>query len=65
MLFRSPEQALTAATLGGAQALRRTDIGHLSVGAQADIVILNAPRFEYLAYRAGSNLIKRVLVRGL
>jgi imidazolonepropionase len=61
----TPEQALTAATLGGAQALRRTDIGHLSVGAQADIVILDAPRFEYLAYRAGSNLIKKVLVRGL
>ena len=61
----TPEQALIAATLGGAQALRRTDIGHLGVGARADIVILNAPSFEYLTYRAGSNLIKRVLVQGL
>ena len=61
-MYFSPEQALHAATLGGAQALRRTDIGHLGIGARADIVILSAPSFEYLAYRPGSQHIKQVLV---
>lgn len=58
----SPQQALVAATLGGAKALRRSDIGHLGIGARADIVLLDAPSYEYLAYRPGSQLIKQVLV---
>jgi imidazolonepropionase len=61
-MFFTPEQALGAATLGGAQALKRTDIGHLGIGARADIAILDAPSYEYLAYRPGSQLIKQVLV---
>lgn len=61
-MFFSPEQAVVAATLGGAHALRRTDVGHLGIGARADVVILDAPSFEYLAYRPGSQLIKQVLV---
>ena len=58
----TPEQALVAATKGGADALRRTDVGHLGVGARADIVILDVPSFEYIAYRPGTQLIKKVLV---
>ena len=58
----TPEQALVAATLGGASALQRKDIGHLGIGARADISILNVPAFEYLAYRPGTQLIKQVLV---
>lgn len=61
-MFFTPEQALVASTLGGAQALQRSDVGHLGIGARADIVLLNAPSFEYLAYRPGSQLIKQVLV---
>jgi imidazolonepropionase len=61
-MYFTPEQALVAATLGGAKALRRTDIGHLGLGACADIVILDAPSFEYLAYKPGSQIIKKVLV---
>ena len=61
-MFFTPEQALTAATSGGAQALQRSDIGHLGIGARADIVLLDAPSFDYLAYRPGANLIKQVLV---
>lgn len=61
-MYFSPEQALVAATLGGAKALQRSDIGHLGIGARADITILNAPSFEYLAYRPGAHLIKQVLV---
>ena len=58
----TPEQALLAATLGGAHALQREDIGHLGIGARADLSILNAPSFEYLAYRPGAQIIKQVLV---
>jgi imidazolonepropionase len=47
------EEAVWAATAGGAHALRRTDIGHLGVGARADLVLLDAPSHAYLAYRPG------------
>ncbi len=55
----TPDEALWAATLGGARALRRSDIGHLSVGARADYVVLDAPRAAHLAYRPGSPVIAR------
>ncbi|WP_309616631.1 imidazolonepropionase [Salinibacterium sp.] len=57
----TPAEALRAATLSGARALRRADIGHLSVGAQADVVILDAPSYVHFAYRPGVPLIHRVL----
>jgi len=60
-MYFSPAQALHAATFGGAQALRRSDIGHLGMGARADFVILDAPSYEYLAYRPGAHLVSRVI----
>ena len=57
----TPFQALRAATLGGAAALRRTDIGHLGVGARADVVVLDAPTYTHLAYRPGVPLVWRTL----
>jgi len=47
------EEALLAATLGGALALRRTDVGHLRPGARADAVVLAAPSPAHLVYRPG------------
>jgi imidazolonepropionase len=61
----TPYEALAAATAGGASALRRTDVGHLRVGARADLAILDAPSFVHLAYRPGVPLIRRVLSRGV
>jgi len=61
----TPAEALWAATAGGAKALRRSDIGHLAVGARADFNILSAPSFIHLAYRPGVNLIKQTIVGGL
>ena len=49
----TPGEALTAATLGGAAALDRHDVGHLRVGARADLVALDAPTYLHLAYRPG------------
>ena len=60
-LGMTPAEALRAATLGGAAALRRTDVGHLRVGARADLVVLDAPTYVHLAYRPGVPLIHRVL----
>ena len=56
----SPGEALRAATLGGAKALGRADIGHLSVGARADFAVLDAPSHVHLAYRPGVPLIHSV-----
>lgn len=47
------EEALRAATLGGAHALRRDDVGHLAMGARADLAVLDAPSYRHLAYRPG------------
>src|SRR5690606_18470961 len=51
-------EALRAATLGGAQALRRDDVGHLRVGACADLTVLDAPSYRHLAYRPGVPLAR-------
>ena len=56
----TPDEAVWAATAGGAKALRRNDIGHLGVGARADIVLLDAPSHVHLAYRPGVQLVAQV-----
>ena len=58
------DEAVWAATAGGAAALRRADIGHLGIGAQADLVVLDAPSHLYLAYRPGVGLVAGVWRRG-
>src|SRR5204862_609641 len=45
------QEAVWAATAGGARALRRADVGHLAEGARADLILLDAPSHTYLAYR--------------
>jgi imidazolonepropionase len=56
----SPAEALWSATAGGALALRRDDVGHLGVGARADLTVLDAPSHTYLAYRPGVPLVSQV-----
>jgi imidazolonepropionase len=63
-LGMSIEEALLAATLGGALALRRTDIGRLAPGARADAVVLDAPSYSHLIYRPGVPLTAAVLEAG-
>jgi imidazolonepropionase len=55
---------LWASTMGGAKALRREDIGHLAIGAVADLAILNAPSYLHLGYRPGVDIISRVIKAG-
>ena len=63
-LAMTPLEALRAATLGGAAALRTPSIGHLRVGAPADLVVLDAPSAVHLAYRPGVDLVRAVLRGG-
>ncbi|MGF2950603.1 imidazolonepropionase [Microbacterium alcoholitolerans] len=58
-------EAVWAATAGGAQALRRDDIGVIAVGKRADLVLLDAPSRVHLAYRPGVPLIKHVWKDGV
>ncbi|WP_262852329.1 imidazolonepropionase [Mumia quercus] len=60
----TPYEALRAATVGGAASLRRQDVGHLRVGARADLAVLDAPSAVHLAYRPGVPLVARTLVAG-
>ena len=53
-------EAVHAATFGGAQALRRSDVGRLTVGARADLHVLDAPSVTHLAYRPGVPLTHAV-----
>jgi imidazolonepropionase len=64
LLGFSVEEAIHAATLGGAKALRRTDIGQIALGKKADLVLLSAPSYIHLAYRPGVNLIHSIYKSG-
>jgi imidazolonepropionase len=58
------EEAVGAATLGGATALRRDDLGRLTPGARADAVVLDAESYIDLVYRPGVPLIGACFVAG-
>lgn len=58
------DEALTAATLGGARALRRDDIGQLGIGARGDAVVLDAPSPAHLVYRPGMPLVRTTIAAG-
>jgi imidazolonepropionase len=61
----SVEEAVRAATWGGARALRRDDVGVLRVGARADVHVLDAPSVTHLAYRPGVPLTYAVWRAGV
>ena len=55
------DEAIAAATTGGAAALRRKDVGRLAPGGPAHLSIIDAPNRHHLAYRPGVPLIWRTL----
>ena len=58
------EEAVRAATIGGAKALRRVDVGWIGPGARADAVIFDAPTYVHLASRPGMALAHDVISVG-
>lgn len=64
-MHMTPDEAVWAATAGGAQALRRSDVGVLAPGYRADAIVLDAPSHIHLAYRPGVPLVRSVYRAGL
>lgn len=61
----TPAQAIAAATINAAHAIRRANvIGSLEPGKQADLLVLSVPDYRHLGYRFGTNLVKQVIKRG-
>ncbi|MBS4022612.1 MAG: imidazolonepropionase [Dethiobacter sp.] len=62
----TPAEALSAATINAAHALRRAGaVGSLEAGKQADILIMDAPDYRYIPYHYGVNLVESVYKRGV
>jgi imidazolonepropionase len=61
----TPAQAIAAATINAAHAIRRSDrIGSIETGKQADLLVLSVPDYRQLGYRFGTNLVKQVIKHG-
>jgi imidazolonepropionase len=61
----SPAEALAACTVNAAHVLGRADrVGRLAPGYSADVVLLEAPDWRYLAYHLGGHVVGRVVVAG-
>jgi len=65
MMKLTPAQAIVAATLNAAHAIRRADrIGSIEPGKQADLLILSVADYRQLGYRFGTNLVRQIIKRG-
>ncbi len=62
----SPSEALGACTVNAAHVLGRASrLGRLAPGYAADLVLLDAPDWRYLAYHLGGDLVARVILGGV
>lgn len=59
------DQAIAAATLGGAQSLGFEDRGFVGPGAVGDLAVVDAPSAAHLVYRPGANLIHQTFRGGI
>jgi len=64
-LHLAPEEALSACTVNAAHVLERGgSIGRLEPGYEADVVLLDASDWRYLAYHLGGDVVKAVIRKG-
>jgi imidazolonepropionase len=65
-LHMSPAEALAAVTVNAAHVLGRADRkGRLAAGYDADVVLLDAPDWRYLAYHLGGPVVAETVVAGV
>jgi imidazolonepropionase len=62
-LHLSPDEALAAVTVTPARVLGLTDRGRIRPGQRADLTLIDAPDWRYLAYHLGGDVVAAV-VRG-
>lgn len=61
----TPAEAITAATYNAACAIKRENtIGSLSIGKQADVILLSIPNFQMIPYHFGINHVSTVIKKG-
>jgi imidazolonepropionase len=63
-LHLAPEEALVAITLNAAHVLGASDRGRLAAGMRADVTLLGAPDWRYLAYHLSGDLVSAVVRAG-
>jgi imidazolonepropionase len=64
-LRMTPAEAITAATINAAHAIKRAhEIGSIEVGKKADLIVLDSPDFRFLGYRFGANMVDMVVKDG-
>ncbi len=64
-LRMTPAEVINAITINSAHAVgRAAEIGSLEAGKKADLVLFDAPNYDYLAYRYGTNLVSKVIKNG-
>ncbi len=64
-LRMTPAETINSITINAAHALGRAAlIGSLEENKAADLVIFDAPNYDYLAYRYGTNLVETVVKNG-
>lgn len=60
-----PAEIISAATINAAHAIGRgREVGSLELGKKGDILIMDAPNYEYLLYHFGINAVEKVLKNG-
>ncbi|MEM3695198.1 MAG: imidazolonepropionase [Candidatus Bathyarchaeia archaeon] len=61
----TPAEAITAATINAAHAIKRAhEVGSLETGKKADVIVLDVPNHKFLGYRFGANLVDKVIKNG-
>jgi len=63
-LHLAPEEALVAMTVNAAHVLGASDRGRLEPGLRADVTLLGAPDWRYLAYHLAGDLVSTVVRAG-
>jgi imidazolonepropionase len=56
-LHLAPEEALVALTVNGAHVVGHSDRGRLAAGCRADVTLLGAPDWRYLAYHLAGDVV--------